>query len=251
MNLRTVSLLVAATICAVACTARTVSLMSFNIRNATGMDNRRDLDRTARVIKREKPETVAVLEVDSVTGRSGGRYILGELARRTGMDDYYAPAIDYDGGKYGIGILTKARPIAVHRMALPGREEKRALLMMEFPDYVFIATHLSLTEEDRMESARIIRQLVETMNEKGKPVFVAGDLNDHPGSPVINALGQGGAQLLDAAAHTFPADKPNETIDYIIMYPADKAGNALKSSRVVNEPAASDHRPIVAKVRIP
>lgn len=250
MKLRTASLFIAAALCAATCTARTVDLMSFNIRNATGMDDKRDLDRTAKVIKRAKPETVAVLEVDSVTGRSGGRYILGELAKRTGMTDYFAPAIDYDGGKYGIGILTRVKPMGVYRMALPGSEEKRTLLMMEFPDYVFIATHLSLTEADRLESVRIIKALVDMMSEKGKPVFVAGDLNDHPGSATITALEKNGVQLLDGKVNTFPADKPDETLDYILMYPAEKAAGALKSSRVLNEPVASDHRPIVAKVRI-
>ena len=42
-------------------------------------------------------------------------------------------------------------------MALPGREEARALIMAEFEDYIYCCTHLSLTEEDRMTSLEMIK----------------------------------------------------------------------------------------------
>lgn len=85
------------------------------------------------------------------------KYVLGEIAGRTQMHAYFAPAIDYDGGKYGIGLLTKEIPVSLKTMTLPGREEARALIMAEFDNYIYCCTHLSLTEEDRMASLELIK----------------------------------------------------------------------------------------------
>ncbi len=57
-------------------------------KNGTGMDGRRDYDRTARVIAEEKPDVVALQELDQGTIRSGGRDTLQELAARTNVDGY-------------------------------------------------------------------------------------------------------------------------------------------------------------------
>lgn len=220
--------------------ADTLTVMSYNIRNATGMDNVRDYDRTASVISAARPAVVAVLEVDSVTHRSKGKYVLGELAARTGMQAFFAPAIDYDGGRYGIGLLTAAAPLAVERHPLPGREEARALIIAEFPDFIFAATHLSLTEDDALASAGIITRL---MAEKQKPVIISGDFNVTPESETIRVLGESFTMVNDPAANTFPADVPDTTIDYIMV-----RGKGLTplDCTVIDAPVQSDHRPLVA-----
>lgn len=218
----------------------TLTVMSYNIRNATGMDNVRDYDRTASVITAARPAVVAVLEVDSVTGRSKGSYVLGELAERTGMQAFFAPAIDYDGGRYGIGILAAQQPLSVERHPLPGREEARALIIAEFADFIFAATHLSLTEADALASAGIISGL---LADRRKPVIIAGDFNVSPGSETIGCLSRSFTMVNDPASHTFPADVPSETIDYIML-----RGEGLTpvGCAVVDAPVESDHRPLVA-----
>ena len=77
-----------------------VKVMSYNIRNGNGIDDICNIQRTANVITSVKPNIVALQEVDSMTARSGHKYVLGELAERTNMHPFFAPAIDYDGGKY-------------------------------------------------------------------------------------------------------------------------------------------------------
>lgn len=83
----------------------TLRLMTYNIKNANGMDNVQNFQRVANVINNACPDAVAIQELDSMTNRSGKTYVLGEIAERTQMHAYFAPAIDYDGGKYGIGLL--------------------------------------------------------------------------------------------------------------------------------------------------
>ena len=71
--------------------------MSYNIRGGRGMDGVCSYQRIADAILRELPDVVAVQEIDSVTGRSNGKYVLGEVATLTGMHDTFAPAINFDG----------------------------------------------------------------------------------------------------------------------------------------------------------
>ena len=213
-----------------ACAQRptTLKFMSYNIRNGRGIDNVQDLGRVAEVINRTAPDIVALQEVDSVTGRM------------TGMHARFCRAIDYDGGAYGIGLLSRSEPLAMRRIPLPGREEARVLLVAEFPDYVVCVTHLSLTREDQLASLPIIRTVTDTCR---KPVLLAGDFNMKVARTVLDGLGGEFRPLSDTTQMTFPSDKPSIRIDYIL-------GRGLPVSAVVTEPTvdhtttASDHCPL-------
>ena len=224
-----------------------LKLMSYNIRNGKGMDNVRNVQRIANVINNEAPDVVAVQELDSMTTRSNQTFILAEVAERTQMFASYAPAISFQGGKYGIGILSKEEPLSIQRFQLPGREEKRALMVAEFKDYFFACTHLSLTEEDRLASLEIIKN---STNQSDKPFFLAGDLNDTPDSKFIKALQEDFQILTNVKKATYPAPEPTETIDYIAAWKPTSSSFAAIASQVVEEPLASDHRPISTDIRM-
>lgn len=224
----------------------TLRLMTYNIKNANGMDNVCSFQRIANVINNASPDVVAIQEVDSMTKRSGNKYVLGEIAERTQMHASFAPAIPFDGGKYGIGLLSKQAPLRIQRLPLPGKEEVRALVVAEFEDYVFCCTHLSLTEEDRMKSLEILRAIAATSK---KPFFLAGDMNSLPESNFIKDLQKDFVMLSNPKQQTFPAPKPVETIDYVVALKQNDKGFAAITSQVLHEPLASDHRPIVVELR--
>ena len=224
-----------------------VKLMSYNIRNAKGMDNVRNVQRIANVINNEAPDVVAVQELDSMTTRSNQTFVLAEVAERTQMHASYAPAISFQGGKYGIGILSKEQPLGIRTFPLPGREEKRMLMVAEFKDYFFACTHLSLTEEDRLASLDIIKQSVGASQ---KPFFLAGDLNDTPDSKFIQSFQKDFQVLTNTKKPTYPAPEPKETIDYIAAWKGKTDNFANLSAQVVEEPLASDHRPIYVTLRM-
>ncbi len=225
-----------------ACTQRqtTLKFMSYNIRNGRGIDNVQDLGRVAEIINRTAPDIVALQELDSVTGRMAGRFIPGELGEMTGMHARFCRAIDYDGGAYGVGLLSRDEPLAVRRIPLPGREESRVLFVAEFPGYVVCVTHLSLTPEDQRASLPIIRTVTDTCR---KPVLLAGDFNMKVAKTVLDGLGGTFRPLSDTTQMTFPSDKPSIRIDYIL-------GRGLPESAVVTErqvdtsTVASDHCPL-------
>lgn len=224
----------------------TLKLMSYNIKNANGMDNVCNFQRIANVINNTSPDVVAIQEVDSMTNRSGQKYVLGEIAERTQMHGYFAPAIDYDGGKYGIGLLTKQVPLRLQSLPLPGREEARTLILAEFTDYIYCCTHMSLTEEDRMKSLELVKAFTSSST---KPLFLAGDMNAEPESGFIKELQKDFQILSNPKQHTFPAPDPKETIDYIATLKQNAKGFAVISAKVINEPMASDHRPILVELR--
>jgi endonuclease/exonuclease/phosphatase family metal-dependent hydrolase/predicted phosphodiesterase len=231
----------------------TVSIMSYNIRNAKGLDDVTDYQRLADVILREAPDVVAVQELDSVTGRSKGVDVLHEIAGRTLMYSVYGASIRYDGGKYGLGVLSKKRPLSYYSVALPGREEQRQLFVVEFERYVIGCTHFSLTEEDRILSVDIIKE--EAARAK-KPFFLAGDLNATPESGVIRQLQKDFLLLNNVKNFTIPAHAPDHCIDYIAYYTGegdekrkDEKPFTVLSARVVDEGMASDHRPVVVTLR--
>ncbi|WP_418893889.1 endonuclease/exonuclease/phosphatase family protein [Limibacterium fermenti] len=225
-----------------------VKILSYNVRNTRGMDDVVDYNRVAAVIKRIDADCVALQELDSATIRSKGLIVLDELAKRTGLYASYNKSIDYQGGGYGIGVLTKEQPLRKESVTLPGREEQRSLLIVEMKDYVICCTHWSLKQPDRLASVGIIRKAVEKFT--SKPVFLAGDLNAVPQSEEIAALSADWCAVNDTAAYTSPAHNPRRCIDYILVKNDPHVRIQVVGTKVENEPVASDHLPVWTKLSI-
>lgn len=226
---------------------RTIHFTSYNIQHGAGMDGKIDYARQARVVC--KADVAAIQEVDSVTKRTGGLYSLEEIGRKAKMHATFAPAINYQGGKYGIGILSKKRPLSVRRVPLPGREEARMMVVAEFKHYVVACTHLTLTDEDRLACLPII---VAEAKKWQKPFFIMGDLNDEPGMPFYNEMQKHFLFLNPPYDKTFPADKPNICIDHVAMFKPTITPDCTLSfyNTWVGEEDYSDHRPLHAKIGI-
>jgi endonuclease/exonuclease/phosphatase family metal-dependent hydrolase len=224
-----------------------LKILSYNVRNCRGLDNRTDFQRTADVINRIGADCVALQELDSATLRLNNAVALNELASRTKMFPTYNGSINYQGGKYGIGILTREKPIKTEAISLPGKEEQRSLLIVEMKGYIICCTHLSLTAEDRITSVRMI---AEKLNKYNKPLFLAGDLNAVPNSTEMNNLLNDFIVITDSTKPTIPADRPNKCIDYILTKKSTSQKVKVIASEVVNEPTASDHRPLWVKVTV-
>lgn len=222
-------------------------IMCYNVRNCRGEDDVLDYDRVAKVMKSVGAEVIAVQELDSATGRSKGTVALEELAKRLKMKSTYGAAIDYDGGKYGVGLLSVEKPISYTTMPLPGANERRVLLLVEFKDYYFAVTHLSLTNDERVQSVNMIIDAVKDI--KNKPLFIAGDFNATPTSDPIKLMSSKFTVLNDINEFTIPVVNPNRTIDFIFGY-----NNGYKfdvtQRRVIQEKYASDHLPLFVDVII-
>ena len=221
----------------------TLKVMTYNVRHCAGMDLVLDYDRTAAVIAMQQPDVVALQELDSMTGRSGQRYQLGDLARHTQYHPVFGSAIDYDGGKYGVGILTRETPLSAKRIPLPG-EEPRVLLVVELQEYVIACTHLDLEEKQRLASVPLI---LEEAQRWQKPFILAGDWNDTPGSELLQEMAEHFI-ILSGSETTYPADEPQDCLDYIALFKGHSV--VTLGSTVIDKPEASDHRPVVVRMQL-
>lgn len=224
-----------------------IKIMSYNVRNCKGLDNTIDYKRVSDIINRVNADVVALQELDSATERSNKIVVLQELAKQTKMIPTFRASISYQGGKYGIGILTKEKPLKTEEISLPGKEEKRSLLVVELTHYVICCTHWSLTREDRIASVDLINKIAVKYS---KPVFLAGDLNAEPGSAEIKNLEQDWQILSDPKQPTIPANDPKKCIDFILAKKDFKYEFKSIKSIVENEPVASDHLPVWVEISI-
>ncbi len=223
---------------------RSVKIMSWNLHAGKGLDGVRDMRRAAAVIKEASPDVAALQEIDRKTGRSGGVDQLAELEQGTGMHATWCRTIDFDGGEYGIAILSRDEPISVRRMELPGAAERRMLLIADFPRYTVGCTHLSLDAAERLASVAIIRSQLDP----AKPFFLAGDWNERPEEPAVKELRKPFA-LVSGRESTFPAASPNRCIDYVAISRRHYARFEHTEHKVLAEKVISDHRPVLVKLR--
>lgn len=223
------------------------TVLTYNIRNATTDGGQVDFADVVATIRLADADFVALQELDSVTGRSKGKDVLRELALLSQYYPVYASAIDYDGGKYGVGILSKQKPLAVRKIALPGREEARVMLVAEFQDVMLACTHLSLTDEDRMASAGLILAEAEGST---KPFLVAGDFNAVPESDFIKQIEREFIVLSPKDKPTFPSRSPKACIDYIASFKGSGESLLLREAEVMPRGRVSDHLPVLARFQL-
>ncbi len=225
----------------------TLKIVTYNVKNCVGLDNVTDYNRVADVLRRINADVVAMQELDSATTRSKRVVVLNELAERVNMQASYSASIEYRGGKYGIGILTREKPVSTSQVSLPGKEEKRSLLIVELKDFVICCTHLSLTREDRLASVNIINEATRKFS---KPVFLAGDLNTEPGSAELTSFEEEWTILNNRQDFTFPANNPHVCIDFVLARKAENWRTEVLDSKVVAENIASDHRPVYVRLTL-
>lgn len=227
----------------------TVKFMTYNIRHGQGMDDVIDLDRQAAVIIGANPDVIGLQEVDSCVKRSNRIAEAAVLGAKTGMHATFGGAIPLTGGKYGVAILSKEEPLSVRNTPLPG-QEKRTLLVCEFEDYVYACTHLDLNEDSCLASLPLI---LEEAARWDKPFFICGDWNVRPSHSFITQIRRKFRILTSTTEssknNTFPANNPSRIIDYIACYPRN-AYKSKSASVVLNEPVASDHRPVTVEVTL-
>src|SRR5207253_7411751 len=138
----------------IAANTRTMRVMTYNIHVGIGMDKKLDLARIAGVINQQHPELVGLQEVDRGVERTQRIDEIAELAKLTKMDYAFAFNLKYQGGQYGVAILSRY-PIRAtdHRLYQNTREaERRGFIRAEVNIggrvVNFVTTHLDYQYED-------------------------------------------------------------------------------------------------------
>lgn len=245
---------------------RVVRVMVYNIhagKSAVGADNLADV---ATLVRETNADLVLLQEVDQGTRRSGNTDQPAVLAQHTGFRVAFGSALDYDGGRFGVGILSRWPITADTLFRLPvnppqeragGSHEPRgalrAVIDSPYGTITVFNTHIDASREDfwRRQEARVVAALVATARRSSPVVLLGGDLNSTPESVVQQELRATG--LRDAHAEcgrgeglTYPADSVVKRIDYLFLTGALRCTTAsVLLTRV------SDHRPVLVDVVIP
>jgi endonuclease/exonuclease/phosphatase family metal-dependent hydrolase len=237
---------------ALAAAAPTLRVLTYNLHHGEGTDQKLDLPRLARVIADAKPDLVALQEVDQKTQRTKQVDQPAEYGRLTGLHAVFGRSMDYQGGGYGNAVLSRW-PIEQHQVhplpSSPGREPRSVLVVTTKPDGLptlrFASTHLDHIRDatDRLAQATRLNELFAGAN-AAEPIVLAGDFNATPEKPEIKTLlGRWTDAAAGSAQPTVPAGTPRSRIDYILLRPA--GAWKIVSATVLEEPVASDHRPVL------
>lgn len=220
----------------------------------------------ADFVRASGADVVLLQEVDQGTRRSGGVNQPAELATRTGFAFSFGRTIDYDGGRFGIAILSRGPIVSSSMIPLDGappaggdnsRHEPRGALrvVVDAPQgrVTLIDTHLDAFGGNawREQEADSLVRIVAAARAAGETVIVGGDFNSTPESAAQQVLRT--AALRDAweqcgsgDGFTFPASTPAKRIDFLFLDGATRC----TSARVLDT-RLSDHRPLLVDVALP
>lgn len=225
--------------------------MTYNIKHG----ELSSLDSLATVIKGQSPDIVALQEVDVLTNRSGKVDQAARLGQLTGLYHAFVPSLlSYDGGQYGLAVLSRYPIRSAQRIPLRSAAEQRILALVEVElDATHVVpvavTHFGTTgATERLNQAEDVKAAL-----AGRPLaLLGGDLNASPSESCITSLK---TLLTDAwtrggsgSGYTHDASFPTKRIDYLLL---GAGWTSPVTASVVGATSQSDHRPVVATLILP
>lgn len=205
-------------------------------------------------------DIVLLQEVDSVTERSGFTDQLGTLKAATGYHGAFGRTLDYQGGGYGIAVLSRWPIVRDTLIPLPvdppparagGSREPRGVLEVRIAlpgdSLTVLNTHLDASRDDayRRQEIRTLMRRVRELTTAGERVLIGGDFNSLPESEVQRELRAAGWRDLwtvcgTGSGFTFPDTLPSRRIDYLY-----DRGDFVCAAASVLDSQASDHRAVL------
>jgi endonuclease/exonuclease/phosphatase family metal-dependent hydrolase len=245
--------------------AREVSVLVYNIHAGKDAGGAGNLPRVAELVRSTGADLVLLQEVDRNTRRSGPADQPAILARLTGYSVAFGRTIGFQGGDYGVALLSRW-PIRTDTLipltvtAPPGRtvegREQRGVLLAEVDapggPVAVLNTHLDASGEDlwRAQEIATVLRVAEKARERGMPLLIGGDLNARPQSAIHEDLRAAGfrdawPECGEGDGFTFPVATPDRRIDYLYL-----TGAARCLSARVLPGDASDHRALLVRLRL-
>lgn len=235
-------------------------VMTWNLHHAEGVDGRVDLERIAGVIREQKPDLVALQEVDKGVARTDRIDTPAELARLTGMTALFHNNFPYQGGEYGNAILSRfpvlSQTNTLLKMLRSGEQRGVLQAVVQPPgkrSLLFASTHIDYRRDDAERLANVAEFKALPDRYPGLPFLICGDFNDFPGSRVHTEMKEDFVDCWEPVGKgdgfTFASDRPRSRIDYIWV---GRGENTLRPLRAwIPRTEASDHLPLLIEFELP
>ena len=230
-----------------------IVVASYNIHRGVGLDRRLDLDRTVEVIAEMSPDVVGLQEVVRQNGSKQADQA-AYLAARLGMELIMGVTRAHGDGTYGNAVLTRFPVIGSGGFDLSrGRREPRGCLRVDLGVngstlHVFNC-HLGLGLQERREQLRLLAGFVQASARLHGPRMLMGDFNEWHRGPITRGLRVEFSSPLRRMRRTHPAIFPLFRLDRI-YWDAELEGEAFHAHRSRLARVASDHLPVVARLRL-
>ncbi len=221
-------------------------VMTYNIRGGWGMDGQWSTERIAEVVLAQAPDILCLQEVHQRLPQSRFVDQPGRLQKALGLPVVFQANLRLGVGGYGLALVSRYPVNTVQNHLLPSVREQRGVLQVSLTTptglLTVFCTHWGLNGKERERQGARLAKLVTAVS---GPVLVCGDFNEGQDAPGIRLLRERtGLQDADADLNrrTYPADKPEARIDYI-LYSPELSLSAISPV----ETLASDHLPLVAE----
>lgn len=162
--------------------ADSIRIMSFNTHHSEQHDGTISIASIADKIITEGADVIVLQEVDNKTKRTNNVDQLAEIAKLANLNYYkFGSFFDYDGGQYGMGIISRFPIIDSYNIPLPEGPEPRTALMTTIningKKLNVVGVHLYRSLEERTLQAKAI---IEYVDSSTLPLVVTGDFNTTP-----------------------------------------------------------------------
>lgn len=230
----------------------TIRLLSYNIRSM-----RDDRAALVRVIRRLEPDIACVQEAP--------RFVFW-LRKRRWLARQGSLGLAVRERPSGLELYAGPRTALLHRQhrllsPVPGLHRRGLVLgLFEVHGMRLVAAgiHLDLVDGPRLRHAEEIVTELDGVRERFRaPVVVAGDINEEPGGPAWSLLAarfpDGFAAAPRGQGATYSSRAPLTRIDGVFADPALEVlgcGVPDAPELLADYPSATDHRPVLAELRV-
>lgn len=210
----------------------------------------------AEIIREADADAVCFQELDSCTRRNDYFQLKALVdAIDSKWQYHYAPAIEYQGGKYGSGIAAKLSGAYTYHIPIPTPpdSEDRVIAIMEYEDYVIASTHLNSSQPNQVKI--INDEISKRYGTSDKPVFIGGDMNAQINQEMMLEFKKQWV-ILSKDFRTTVQDR-YACIDYILQLKNNAEIAKVSDSQVItdakagNVNIASDHYAVYVDVVLP
>lgn len=224
-----------------------LTVITYNIASGHKLNGDNNQNELINYFKKDNYEIIGLNEVDRITKRSNKVDQIKVLSNSLKYNYAFSKSIEYQGGQYGNGILSKYKIISSKNIPLSneGLSEKRSILQTiinvnGIRVNIFV-THLEWKDKNiRQKQILQVKNIIESVN---GPIILMGDFNTQSTDEVKVFLQK--LNVIYGEERPITVPEKNTLLDYIFF---SKDIKLLKWDIDKNE--ISDHYPVKATFEI-